>query len=70
MGIPFSENLLKMEDVYAADEVFLTGTAAEIIAVVRIDGRQIAHGSPGAVTLGLMEEFRKLTKVDGVKYDV
>jgi len=70
MDIPFYEKLLKMEDVYAASEVFLTGTAAEIIAVVKIDERQIADGRPGAMTLRLTDEFRKLTKVDGVRYAV
>ena len=68
MDIPFYEKLLKMEDIYAADEVFLTGTAAEIIPVVKIDRRKIGEGRPGEVTLGLMEEFKKLTKTDGVRY--
>jgi len=57
-----------MEDVYAADEVFLTGTAAEIVPVTKIDRRRIGDGKPGKVTLKLGEEFKKLTKVDGVKY--
>ena len=62
------EKMLKMEDVYAADEVFLTGTAAEIIPVGDIDGRRIGSGKPGGITLKLTEEFRKLTKTDGVRY--
>jgi branched-chain amino acid aminotransferase len=70
LGIPFKEKMLKMEDVYASDEVFLTGTAAEIIPVVTIDGRKIGEGKPGKTTLKLLEEFRKLTKTDGVKYDL
>jgi branched-chain amino acid aminotransferase len=69
-GISFSEKLMKMDDVYAADEVFLTGTAAEIIPVVKIDERRINGGKPGVITLRLIEEFQKLTKVDGVKYAV
>lgn len=68
MDIPFCEKLLKMEDVYGVDEVFLTGTAAEIIPVVRIDKRQIAGGVPGKITLRLTQEFKKLTKTDGVRY--
>ncbi|MBP7056350.1 MAG: branched-chain-amino-acid transaminase [Candidatus Omnitrophica bacterium] len=68
MEMPFFERLLRMEDVYSSDEVFLTGTAAEIIPVVKIDERKIDGGRPGAVTLRLMEAFKKLTKVDGVKY--
>ncbi len=68
LDIPFYEKMLKMEDVYAADEVFLTGTAAEIIPVTKIDERTIGDGKPGVITLKLWDEFRKLTKTDGVKY--
>jgi len=70
MEIPFCERLLKMDDVYNADEVFLTGTAAEIIPVVKIDERRIGSGKPGALTLRLMTEFKSLTKTDGVRYAV
>jgi branched-chain amino acid aminotransferase len=68
IDIPFYEKMLKMDTVYTADEVFLTGTAAEIIPVVKIDDRPIADGKPGKMTFRLAEEFRKLTKTDGVKY--
>ena len=68
LDMPFYEKMLKMDDVYGAKEVFLTGTAAEIISVVKIDARKIGDGKPGAMTLRLTDEFRKLTKVDGVKY--
>lgn len=68
LDMPFYEKMLKMDDVYGAKEVFLTGTAAEIIPVVKIDARKIGDGKPGAMTLRLTDEFRKLTKVDGVKY--
>lgn len=70
MGIPFEEKMLKMDDVYASDEVFLTGTAAELIPVITIDGRKINGGKPGALTLRLREAFRELTKTDGVQYAV
>jgi branched-chain amino acid aminotransferase len=66
--LPFREKMLKMEDVYAADEVFLTGTAAEIVPVIKIDARRIGDGKPGKLTLRLMDELRKLTKTDGVRY--
>ncbi|MFA5142777.1 MAG: branched-chain-amino-acid transaminase [Candidatus Omnitrophota bacterium] len=69
-GIPFCEKLLKMEDVYAADEVFLTGTAAEVIPVVVIDKRKIGNAKPGDMTIRITKEFRKLTRTDGVRYDV
>lgn len=68
--IPFEEKMLKMTDVYSADEAFLTGTAAEIIPVTKIDKRQIGNGKPGSITMRLMEEFKKLTTKDGVKYDL
>lgn len=67
--VPFEEKMLRMEDLYGADEVFLTGTAAEIIPVVKIDDRTINGEKPGKVTIRLIEEFKKLTKVDGVRYD-
>ena len=47
-------------DLYTADEVFLTGSAAEIIGVVKIDGREIGNGKPGPVTGDLLARFRRL----------
>ena len=49
-------------DVYIADEVFLTGTAVEVIGVVKIDSRPIGSGKPGPVTRDLTDRFRKLTR--------
>jgi branched-chain amino acid aminotransferase len=49
-------------DVYIADEVFLTGTAVEVIGVVTVDSRMIGGGVPGPVTRDLMERFGKLTR--------
>lgn len=69
-GISFSETMLKMDDLYASDEVFLTGTAAEIIPVAIIDKRKINGGRPGKITIRLMKEFKELTRTDGVKYAV
>lgn len=66
--IAFHEKMLRMDEVYNADEVFLTGTAAEIVPVVKIDKRIIGTGSPGAMTARLTEKFRKLTKTDGIRY--
>jgi branched-chain amino acid aminotransferase len=68
LDIPFHERMLRMEDLYSSSEVFLTGTAAEIIPVVNIDGRKICNGKPGPVTLQLKESFSELTKTDGVRY--
>ncbi|MCM8782188.1 MAG: branched-chain-amino-acid transaminase [Candidatus Omnitrophica bacterium] len=66
--IPCSEEVLTRYDLYNADECFLTGTAAEIIPVVKIDGRIIATGKPGPLTLRLTRDFHLLTKIDGVRY--
>jgi branched-chain amino acid aminotransferase len=49
-------------DVYIADECFLTGTAAEVVPVVKVDGRSIGCGVPGPITRGLIERFHKLTR--------
>jgi len=59
------KKLITLYDLYNAEECFLTGTAAEIIPVVKIDGRIIGSGKPGSVTSFLMEKFRELTKKDG-----
>jgi len=53
---------LTQYDVYTADECFLTGTAAEVIAVVKVDGRTIGAGEPGPVTKDLLQRFRALTR--------
>jgi branched-chain amino acid aminotransferase len=53
---------LTRHDVYVADEVFLTGTAAEVIPVVKIDNRVIGNGEPGPITRDLMARFKKLTR--------
>ncbi len=63
-----AEEVFTRHDLYTADEVFLTGTAAEIVPVVKIDNRRIGTGSPGPVTLRLMSNFRKLTAREGVRY--
>jgi len=66
LNIPFRETNLGLYDLYTADEVFVTGTAAEIAPIVVIDGRKIGDGRPGEVTKKLMDEFRKLTETEGV----
>jgi branched-chain amino acid aminotransferase len=53
---------LLRHDVYIADECFLTGSAAEIIPVVKVDDRRIGEGKPGAITRDLIERFHKLTR--------
>jgi branched-subunit amino acid aminotransferase/4-amino-4-deoxychorismate lyase len=55
--IPVSELPLREADLYAADEVFLTGTTIEVLPVARVDGRRIGGGAPGPVTRSLMARF-------------
>jgi branched-chain amino acid aminotransferase len=66
--IPTHEHVLTRHELYNSSECFLTGTAAEIIPVVKVDGRRIGEAKPGPITKLLMQEFKKLTKTDGVKY--
>jgi len=56
-GIPVHEVPLTKHDVYIADECFLTGTAAEVIPVVKVDNRKIGTGEPGPMTRNLRERF-------------
>lgn len=60
-GMTVREEQLVPDDLYNADECFLTGTAAEIIPVANIDGRKIATGKPGKVTLRLLKKYQELT---------
>jgi branched-chain amino acid aminotransferase len=62
------ERLITRHEVYTADECFLTGTAAEIIPVVKVDGRTIGDGKPGALTKKMIKLFKDETAKDGVKY--
>jgi branched-chain amino acid aminotransferase len=59
LSIPWVEKSLLRHDLYVADECFLTGTGAEVVAVTRIDGRPIGNGTPGPITRRLMEAFNK-----------
>lgn len=59
LDVPCLEKTLQRHDLYIADECFLTGSAAEIVPVTKIDGRLIADGQPGPVTRKLMEAFHR-----------
>jgi branched-chain amino acid aminotransferase len=61
--VPFAEAVLTRHDVYIADEIFLTGTAAEVIAVTKVDGRVIGSGKQGPVTKLLRDAFTKAVRV-------
>lgn len=66
MGIKVEESILDSHDLFVADELFLTGTAAEIISVVEVAGRVIGDGIPGPVTKKLREAFKEHTESTGV----
>jgi branched-chain amino acid aminotransferase len=61
-NVPVRETALLRHDVYVADECFLTGTAAEVIPVVKCDDRVIGTGKPGPITQMLRERFHELTR--------
>lgn len=61
-GIPTQETTLIRHDLYVADEMFLTGTAAEVVPVVSLDGRKIGDGKPGPITRRLLELFHEFTR--------
>lgn len=67
LEIPLVEEDLTRYDVWTAEECFLTGTAAEIIPVVEVDGRRIGEGKPGAVTSRFLERFHQLVRTDGTR---
>ena len=64
-GLNACESNLTRYDLFNADECFITGTAAEIVPVVKIDGRVISAGKPGPITKMLVEQYRALTKSSG-----
>ena len=66
LGLPVEEGLLTRYDLYTAEECFMTGTGAEIISVIRIDGRQVGTGCPGPVAERIRHAFGKLCRKEGM----
>ncbi len=66
-GFKVREEPLNRYDLYVADECFVTGTAAEVLPVVEIDGRLISGGKPGPSAGKLIEEFRRRAASEGAK---
>jgi branched-chain amino acid aminotransferase len=67
-GMEVKETFITPYDVFTSEEVFLTGTAAEVIPMVSLDNRKIGCGTPGKVTQHLISLFREHTKT-GVPFD-
>ena len=67
LEIPLLETNLTRYDLWVAEECFLTGTAAEVVPVARIDGRDIGDGRPGPVTARFHTAFNERVSVDGTK---
>jgi branched-chain amino acid aminotransferase len=65
LGIKISEADITRHDVFVADECFLTGTAAEVIPVIKADGRTIGNGKPGALTAKIIARFREMVREGG-----
>jgi branched-chain amino acid aminotransferase len=62
VGIPVEEKRLRDEDLFAADEAFLTSTTREVLPITRVDDHSIGNGRPGPVTVELLAEFRKCAR--------
>ena len=65
MGYTVEETFFTRYDIYTADESFLTGTAAEALPVVELDGRQIGDGKAGSITQKLIAAYRELANSEG-----
>ena len=65
LGIPIRDAEMSRHEIYTADECFLTGTAAEVIAAVKLDQRAIGDGKPGTLTQRIIARFRELTQTTG-----
>jgi len=67
LSVPLEEHDLTRYDLWNADECFLTGTGAEVIPVVRLDGREIGEAKPGPMTNRILAEFRQRVLTEGTR---
>ena len=67
LGIPIRECDMTRYDIWVADECFLTGSGAEVIPAVKLDGRVIGTGKPGPVTRRVLAAFRQRVLVEGTR---
>jgi len=67
LGISIVETDMTRYDIWCADECFLTGSGAEVIPVVKLDGREIGSGKPGPVTKRVMDAFQRRVLIEGTR---
>jgi branched-chain amino acid aminotransferase len=67
LNVPVRECDMTRYDIWCADECFLTGSGAEVIPVVKLDGRQIGSGTPGPITQQVLASFRRRVLVEGTR---
>jgi branched-chain amino acid aminotransferase len=67
IGVPIREDNLTRYDIWNADEAFLTGTAAETVPVVKLDGREVGAGKPGPIFARVLADFRRRVVTEGTK---
>ncbi len=67
LGIPIREANLTRYDLWCSEECFMTGTAAEVVPVVKVDGRTVGSGRPGPVTARVLASFRRRVLVEGTR---
>ncbi len=67
LGYTLQEKTMTRYDLYTADEVFLTGTAAEVIPMVKLDEREIGDGTPGEISKKFITAFRELANSEGTE---
>jgi branched-chain amino acid aminotransferase len=65
LKMPVEEKNLTRYDAWIADEIFITGTAAEVVSIIEMDGRVIGTGKPGPAAKKITAEFKRLVKKDG-----
>lgn len=68
LGIPYQEGIFSRDELYLADEAFLTGTAAELTPLREVDGRIIGSGKPGPITQKLQAAFFAVVKGEDTRY--
>ena len=68
LGYKVKEKTIKPKELFAADEAFLTGTAAEISPIATVDRKKIGNGKPGPVSMEIKKEYLALVKGKNKKY--